>query len=301
MSSPPSTALSSLSPDTPPSVVLARDRLARHATPFIWNEAARRMAERLALLRLVPALVLDVGCAWGDGLALLRRQYPRARLVGVEPSPRLAAAARRTQGGMQWLRGLRGQGPTEIIEAPLERPGAGAQMLWSNLALPWARDPGALFEGWLQALQPEGVLMFTTFGPDTLRELRTPAIGAMGIVPPSYPDMHDLGDMLMGAGFAEPVMDMEMIHLRWADPARAFAELAELGRPPHGALPGGLRTPRAWTALREAVRDATGQGGGVELSIELVYGHAFKPATRKATQGVATFDVETLRASARKR
>lgn len=259
------------------------------------------MAERLALLRLVPEQVFDVGCAWGDGLALLRRQYPRARIVGVEPSPRLAAAARRAHGGARWLRGLRGRGPTEVVAAPLERPGASAQMVWSNLALPWARDPGALFDGWLHALQPEGVLMFTTFGPDTLRELRVPAVRALGIAPPSYPDMHDLGDMLVAAGFAEPVMDMEMIRLRWSDPDKALAELAELGRPPHGDLPGGLRTPRAWRALRDALQGAAAAEGGIELSIELVYGHAFKPATRKATQGVATFDVETLRASAHKR
>ncbi len=280
---------------------MARERLARRPAPFIWAEAGRRMAERLALLRLVPELVLDVGCAWGDGLALLRQQYPRARLVGVEPAPRLAAAARRAHAGGQWLRGLRGHGPTDVVEAPLERPGDGAQMVWSNLALPWAESPGALFEGWLRALRPEGVLMFTTFGPDTLLELRAPAVRALGIVPPSYPDMHDLGDALMAAGFAEPVMDMEIVRLRWSDPARALAELAELGRPPHHDLPAGLRTPRAWAALQRALRDAAGSDGAVELTFELVYGHAFKPATRKAEQGVATFDVETLRASARKR
>ncbi len=259
------------------------------------------MAERLALLRLVPDLVFDIGCAWGDGLALLRRQYPRARIVGVEPAPRLAALARRAHGSRQWLRGLRGQGPTEIIEAPLEHPGAGAQMVWSNLALPWASDQGALFEGWLRALQPEGVLMFTTFGPDTLRELRAPGVRALGAVPPSHPDMHDLGDMLVAAGFAEPVMDMEMIRLHWGDPEKALIELAELGRPPHGHVPGGLRTPRAWRALQQALQSVARGDGSVELSVELIYGHAFKPATRKALAGVATFDVETLRASARKR
>lgn len=292
-----------------PGVGYARDRLARRPAPFIWLEAGRRMAERLSLLRAQPEWVLDVGCAWGDGLALLRRQYAKARLVGLEPSALLAAVARKTHARRGWLQGLRGQGSTEVVCAPLDFPRniadmpAGAHMLWSNLALPWASDIRAVFAAWHRALRPEGVMLFTTFGPDTLRELRLPALQAMGIRPPSYPDMHDLGDMLVHEGFAEPVMDMEMVHLRYPSPHAALAELAELGRAPHDGAAHGLRTPRQWRALQDMLlRNARAvDGPPIELSFELVYGHAFKPVTQAAKAGVATFPLEQLRASGRRR
>lgn len=267
------------------------------------------MAERLPLLRLQPEVVLDIGCAWGEGLRLLRTQYGRAQIVGVEPSHQLGSVARGAHASQRWLSALRGQGATTVIAAPLE-VGAkaqtrhpAAQMLWSNLALPWAEDLDALIAAWQGALSPDGVLMFTTFGPDTLRELRQPEVQRLGIAPPVYPDMHDLGDMLLHHGFAEPVMDMEMLHLRYPSPQAALTELAELGRPAHQAITAGLRTPRKWRALCDVLaRQAqSAEVAEIELSFELVYGHAFKPATRPAQAGVASFSVEQLRATGRRR
>ncbi len=288
-------------------VRIARDRLARREAPFLWQEAARRMAERLPLLRLQPAQVLDLGCAWGDGLALLRAQYPQARIVGIEPSPRLAEAARTRHAARGWLQRLRAAPATEIACGALHESPAGAvaaaQLLWSNLALGWAADTGALFAAWNRLLLPDGVLMFTTFGPDTLRELREPGVLELGIEAPSWIDMHDLGDLLVAQGFAEPVMDMELLRLRWGDADAALRELAQLGRAPHAATHPGLRTPRAWQRLREwlLARAAASSHGQVELSFELVYGHAFKPATSRAEHGVASIGVEQIGGRGRSR
>lgn len=289
-----------MDPQSHAAVRHARDRLARRAAPFVWAEAARRMAERLELLRLQPELVLDLGCAWGDALGLLRARYPRARIVGVEPSPRLAEVASRAH-ARRGLFGGRLRASTEVVTGAIGAPpalDAAPQMLWSNLALPWAGPATEAFAAWHRALAPEGVLMFTTFGPDTLRELRRPELRELGIVVPEFPDMHDLGDMLVHEGWADPVMDMEMLRLRYPSADAALRELAELGRPPHAAAAPGLRTRRAWDAAR-AVLDAG--GGGVELSFELVYGHAFRPATRRARDGEAAFPLDALRATARKR
>ena len=286
-----------------------RDRLARRPAPFIWQEAARRLAERLPLLRLRPEVALDIGCAWGDGLALLRKQYAQARIIGVEPSTLLAQAARNAHAGQGWLRNLRGRGPTEVLAAPLgglagaQAPLPAAQMVWSNLALPWATHLDALFAAWNRALLADGVLMFTTFGPDTLRELRQAECRDLGVAPPAYADMHDLGDLLVHQGFAEPVMDMEMLRLRYSSPKAALDELAGLGRPPHAGAAAGLRTPRHWRALQDAlVHQAQAAGRtDIELSFELIYGHAFKPATQPARAGVASFPLEQLRATGHKR
>ncbi len=277
--------------DSAAGLLHARARLARSAAPFIWQESARRMAERLPLLRLQPERALDVGCAWGDGLALLRRQYPRAQLIGVEPAAALAERARRAQVPPRLLRALRA--PTEVRVGALHAPPCvGAQMLWSNLALPWAADVAELFAGWHAALQPDGVLMFTSFGPDTLRELRTPELRELGVRVPDFIDMHDVGDLLIAQGFAEPVMDMEIVRLRYSDGAAALAELATLGRAPHAAAAPGLRTPRSWRLLQQALR---GADGAVEISFELIYGHAYRPRTVVARDGIATFAVEQLR------
>ncbi|MDE2253664.1 MAG: SAM-dependent methyltransferase, partial [Betaproteobacteria bacterium] len=133
-------------------------------------------------------------------------------------------------------------------------------------------------------------------GPDTLRELRDDDIAALGMRPPQWADMHDLGDMLVSQGLASPVMDMEVLRLRWADADAALRELAQLGRAPHELASPGLRTPRSWRRLRELLqaRAAAAPHGQVELRFELVYGHAFKPATSRAEQGVASIGVEQI-------
>ena len=273
----------------PNPVALARDRLARHAAPFLWQEAARRMAERLPLLKLQPQQLLDIGCGWGDGLELLRQQYPGAAIRGLEPAPKLAALARRRVAG-PWWKPARNR--IEVECASLLPPPGQAQMLWSNLALPWAGDPVVAFAAWNRALAADGLLLFTTLGPDTLHELRQ-----LGWPTPSFPDMHDLGDMLVGAGFAEPVMDMEMVHLSYASAEAALAELAQLGRPPGSAVATGLRTPRQWRRLLQSLQGLAGSDGRVSLRFELVYGHAWQPSTVRAQDGVAVIGLEQLRSS----
>ncbi len=287
------------SPILPSSLHAARQRLARNEAPFLWLEAGRRMAERLPLLRLQPRQVLDLGCAWGDGLSLLRTHYPEAALTGIEPAPRLAEQARRRHGATGWLRRLRGAAPVEVEVGALHAPGAApgqAQLLWCNLGLHWAGEPAAAFAAWSRLLMPDGVLMFTTFGPDTLRELRDDDVAALGVRAPEWMDMHDLGDLLVAQGFASPVMDMELLRLRWADADSALRELAQLGRVPHARAYAGLRTPRRWLRLREHLqaRAAAAPHGQVELSFELVYGHAFKPATSRAEHGVARVGLEQI-------
>ncbi|MGE0072199.1 MAG: methyltransferase domain-containing protein [Thiomonas sp.] len=283
-------------------VACARDRLARFDPPFIWLEAARRMAERLPLLRMQPQRVLDAGCAWGDGLDLLRKQYPQAQIFGYEPSPRLAqvASARFVRGG--WVRWFGRPSAVQVRAADATDPEypAQADVLWSNLDLLWQRDRSRVFAAWRRQLQPEGALFFTTFGPDTLKEL-TQACRAIGYgsQPMAQTDMHDLGDELVHAGFADPVMDMELVRLSWPSAQAALRELRALGAVPHEHHAPGLRTPRAWRRLERALDASAAHDGRVTLTFELIYGHAFRPRTERAQQGQVTFDVAQLRQTAR--
>ena len=157
-------------------------------------------------------------------------------------------------------------------------------MLWANMALHMAADPQALIAYWHKALAVDGFLMFSCLGPDTLRELRR-LYQARGWPTPAheFTDMHDWGDMLVQAGFAEPVMDMERIELTFETPERLLQELRELGRNLHKGRFAGLRG-RAWrdalrAAMAQELPDAA-QGGRLKLTFEVVYGHAFKPQPR---------------------
>lgn len=280
----------------------ARDRLARFDPPFIWLEAARRMAERLPLLRAQARRVLDAGCAWGDGLDLLRRQYPQAQILGYEPSPLLAQIAARRFARAGWARWFarRGQVQVQAVDAADPEYPAQADVLWSNLYLDWQCDRAPVLAAWRRHLQPEGALFFTTFGPDTLKELGA-VCSAMGYGsrPMTFADMHDLGDQLVQAGFADPVMDMDLVRMSWPSAQAALLELRALGAVPHAARAAGLRTPRAWRRLTAALDATAGADGRITLTFELVYGHAFRPRTERARAGQATFDLDQLRRTAR--
>ncbi len=177
-------------------------------------------------------------------------------------------------------------------------------MLWANMALHMVADPQALLSRWREALAVDGFLMFSCFGPDTLRELRA-LYRAQGWPAPSheFTDMHDWGDMLVQAGFAEPVMDMERIELTFETPQRLLQELRELGRNLHPERFAGLRGQgwhqRLHTALLQLADPA--QDGRLKLTFEIIYGHAFKPTPRIAVAAETTLSLEAMRASLRNR
>jgi malonyl-CoA O-methyltransferase len=156
-------------------------------------------------------------------------------------------------------------------------------LVWSNLALQWIGEPFAAFEEFLRALRVGGLLLFTTFGPDTLKELRAAFSGIDGATHVGrFIDMHDLGDLLVEAGFADPVMDMETITLTYADGLAMMRELKALGAHnatvgrPHGMM-GRERWRRVLAALERFRRE-----GRLHATYEVVYGHAWKPEPRLA-------------------
>ncbi len=262
------------------------------ARPWLHGEVARRMGERLAIVRQVPQQVLDWWSELGASTQLLAEAYPKSAVTGVlrPPSQPAAGSASAPTAGAptpawrRWL-GLGASGPRAIAQAAV--PAAEAQLVWSNMSLHWASDAPTLMREWQRALVVDGFLMFTTLGPGTLVALRE-LYRARGWGTPYAPwtDMHDLGDMLVEAGFADPVMDQETLRLTWSDAPAALAELRTLGMNTDIARCAGLRTPRWRERLLQglgAMRDAQGR---VVLEFEIVYGHAFKamPRARVAAQ-----------------
>jgi malonyl-CoA O-methyltransferase len=284
--------------DRPPTIAPAAagrwERAAPPESPWLHEEVARRMQERLEWIRRSPQAWADWEPVRGGlaGHALVAQRYPQARRHVVEPRPERAAVARAALEKAWWRR--LGGGPA-VEFGPV--PAAGVEMLWSNMGLHMAAQPQELMAQWQQALAVDGFLMFSCLGPDTLRELRA-AYGAAGWPPPAhdFTDMHDWGDMLVAAGFAEPVMDMERITLTWDSPLKLLAELSELGSNLHPMRFGALRG-RRWQKELEAalVSELGGIDGRLALTFEIIYGHALKPAPRLKMSAESAVSLRDMR------
>lgn len=267
---------------------LARLRRAP-APPWLHAEVARRMAERLGVIRSQPAVLLDWWASLSASAEVLSAAYPKARRIPVEPQAGDAAP---------WWSPRRWRGEPAQAEAGV--PPGGAQLVWANMALHGSADPQAVFAQWHRALAVDGFLMFSTLGPGTLEALAA-LYARAGWPPPFAPfvDMHDLGDMLVHAGFADPVMDQETVTLTWADADAALAELRTLGGNLDPRRAAGLRTPRWRERLKSALAATAGADGRPALRFELVYGHAFKPLPRPRVEGETRVALEDLRTMAR--
>ncbi len=295
--------MSSERPPTIDPVAAARWHAAAPATsPWLHEEVARRMEDRLQWIRQAPVS----WCHWDPvrgGLqahALVSARYPQARCQVYETSAHCEPVARQALAKPWWSPARWGAGALQL-GPPAD---AGVNMLWSNMALHMAADPQALIGRWHRALAVDGYLMFSCLGPDTLRELHG-VYAAMGWPPAghAFTDMHDWGDMLVHAGFAEPVMDMERITLTFATPERLVQELRELGVNLHPDRFPSLRGRRWRDKLHQVLSERLadpGQDGQLALTFEIIYGHAFKPAPRVRVSSSSAVSLQEMRAMLRK-
>ena len=264
------------------------------AGPWLHAEVARRMAERLQVIRLRPTTVIDWWSHAGASHAVLKQSYPTARLVRVEP-----ASATPAQSAPPWWSPRRWRRELPAV-AVADLPAQAGQVLWANMMLHAVPDPEVQMRQWRAALAVDGFLMFSTFGPDTLAGLRAIYRDAgWGSAHAAFTDMHDLGDMLVAAGFADPVMDQERLTLTWATPEALLDELRTLGSNADPARQPGLRTPRWRARLLAAIAERAGSDGRIGLEFELVYGHAFNPLPRPKLAGETRVPLEDLRTMAR--
>jgi len=256
----------------------ARRRFDRAAATYLAaarleTEVGARMLERLDYVRVSPQRILDAGCGPAPQAAALGKRYPAAQLLGVDFSLPMLRQAR----SVGWLARLRGvRRPVAVCASLAHLPFAAGsvQLLWSNMALHWVDEPRAALAEFHRVLAPEGLLMFSALGPDTLKELRA-AAGEARVH--RFADMHDLGDWLVAAGFSAPVMDMEILTLEYRDVTSLFSELRASGQTSARAdRPRGL----AGKALLASLAPA-----GSRATCEVVYGHAWKGVARRSADG----------------
>jgi malonyl-CoA O-methyltransferase len=223
-----------------------RRMVRRDEPPWLHAEVARRLGEHLGPIRSQPRRILHWWPSIGGGDSVLRSLYPRAEVVGVEPDAAAAEvrAGRRARPWWSLARATSAPLSTDASDAELGR----GQLVWANMVLQFVADPPALFERWNRLLEVEGLVVFSCLGPASLRELRELYAAAGWPAPaPEFVDMHDLGDMLVHAGFADPVLDQETLTLRWrnaeaATPRRSARRARRCRRQHRPQLRGGLRT-----------------------------------------------------------
>lgn len=255
---------------------------------FFAREIDRRMQDRLDFVRIDPQRLLDLGASRGGSLPGLAARYPRAAQVAVDFSEAMLQPLQPSRPGWKRLLGLGGSAPVALPVAgdanrlPIASRSTG--LVWSNLLLHWLNDPLPALQEAHRVLEVGGLLMFSALGPDTLKELR-------GVLADGYAhtqrfvDMHDYGDMLVHCGFADPVMDMEVLTLTYDDFDALLAELRAAGSMcAMTARRRGLSGRRQWDKARSAY-EALRRDGKLPATFEVIYGHAWKVAPKTLEDG----------------
>jgi len=262
------------------------------AAAVLQREVCDRLIERLGLIKVAPGTVLDAGCGTGYAREKLRARFPGQAIFGLDIAFGMAARALGAGPRGSFLQRALGKAigrgsPFHAVCGDMEAlPLASSRfsLVFSNLALQWCR-PAQVFAEAQRVLQPGGLLMFSTFGPDTLHELRA-AFAAVDERPHVnlFLDMHDVGDLLVHAGLGDPVMEMETLTLTYGEIKALMRELKAIGA--HNVMPGrraGLMGADAWRRV-VAAYETRRRGGTLPATFEVIYGHAWKPqhATRRA-------------------
>ena len=270
----------------------AAPRYDEHAV--LQHEVGQRLLERLEYVRGEPGRVLDIGCGTGVASHSLQTRFPSAQVLGLDWSAGMLRRmeSRRSEDGA----------PSPVCADMQALPFAprSIDVVFSNLALQWSPDLEAAFADVRRIMKPGGMFLFTSFGPDTLHELRSAWAGVDDAPHVNvFADMHDIGDLLMAAGFVEPVMDMEVLTLEYRSVRALMRELKHIGA--HNVavsrargLTGKGKLQRVLTAYEQFRR-----GGRYPATYEVVYGAAFGPAEGQPfrTPGgeTAVFSVDALR------
>ena len=261
--------------------LLVRRRFDRASKTFddasgVHAEIRTRLLERLDVVRLDPKVVIDLGAATGHATRALQDRYRSAYVLAVDSSTDMLRAARQQQ------RFFKRFGRATSDAQQLGIKSASVDLLFSNLMLQWCSNPDAAFAEMARVMRPQGLITFTSLGPDSLRELRA-AWGGDHVHVHRFIDMHDLGDALMRAGFAEPVMDTERLTITYRDLNALMRELRLSGSANSAAgRSRALHTPRELAGVRSAYRFHAPEA--IAATLEVVYGHAWAVGPRATRQ-----------------
>lgn len=258
---------------------------------ILQREVADRLLERLHLLKMVPDAILDLGSGTGYCSEKLALHYPKARITSLDLATAMVNKTR--ERFSKWSRFRRAHQFVCGDAESLPFADNSFEMIFSNLTIQWCENLERTFSEMKRVLKPGGVLLYTTLGPDTLKELRTSwAQVDQGVHVNTFLDMHDVGDAMLHSKLAEPVMDMEMLTMTYEDAMTLMRDLKTLGA--HNVNPGrshGLTSPKKIKAVTAAYESFRLSDGQLPASYEVVYGHAWCAEKETTQQPPGEFSV----------
>jgi len=258
------------------------------AAAVMQKMVREEMLSRLDLVNLKPQRILDAGCGTGHASQALMKKYPNAHVVSLDLAMGMLHKTRALNPSLlQRAKTLLGLNKQSYVCADLENlPLAddSVDMFWSNLAIQWSNDLDAVFANIHRVLNTDGLLMFSTLGPDTLKELRAASSVDGNVHVSRFLDMHDIGDALVRAGFAAPVLDVERVVLTYDDAVGVMRDLKSIGA--HNAADGRGRGLQGRGFLQNLTKnyEQFRKNGKLPATFEVVYGHAWKPVSKPKTK-----------------
>ena len=247
------------------------------AAAILQKLVRTEMLSRLDLVKIKPQVILDAGCGTGHGSFALQKKFSSAQVVSLDIALGMLQKTQQQQPLLNKIFKQKNLICADIEHLPIANSSLG--MVWSSLALQWCNDLDGAFNQIARVLLPNGLLMFSTFGPDTLKELRAATNNGNTHVS-RFIDMHDIGDALTRAGFSAPVLDVEHYTLTYDDVKAVMRDLKAIGA--HNATEGRARGLQGRGFLQQLAQnyEQFRVNGKLPATFEVVYGHAWKAETK---------------------
>jgi malonyl-CoA O-methyltransferase len=249
------------------------------ASAILQKQVREEMLSRLDLVKIAPQAILDAGCGTGHGSYALQKRFKSAQVLSLDVALGMLQQTRAQRPLLQKILHPQHLLCADIESLPLADASVG--LVWSNLALQWCNDLDAAFGEVARVLQPESLFVFSTFGPDTLKELRAASSNGHTHVS-RFIDMHDIGDALTRAGFSAPVLDVEHYTLTYDNVKGFMQDLKSIGA--QNATQGRARGLQGKAFLQNLTHhyEQFRRNGKLPATYEVVYGHAWKPVSMRS-------------------
>ncbi|MFM9834827.1 MAG: malonyl-ACP O-methyltransferase BioC [Methylophilaceae bacterium] len=246
------------------------------AAAVLQKQVREEMLSRLDLIKIAPQAILDAGCGTGHGSFSLQKRFKKSQVISLDLAFGMLQKTEAKRPILHKIFGKKALVCADIENLPIAE--ARMNLVWSNLALQWCNDLDKSFAEAMRVLQPNGLYIFSTFGPDTLKELRAATSNGNTHVS-RFIDMHDIGDALTRAGFSAPVLDVEHYTLTYDNVKNVMLDLKAIGA--HNATAGRGRglTGKGFLSHLSTQYEQFRVNGKLPATFEVIYGHAWKPIT----------------------
>ncbi len=258
------------------------------AAAVLQLEVAKRLVDRMDVMSMKPTSILDAGSGTGFISQLLAERFPKAKITALDLAINMLKQSKTKRTFKQRWNKQFTYVNAEVENLPFAD--ASLELVISGLTLQWCHDLPKVFKEFRRVLAPGGLLLFSSFGPDTLTELRQ-SWAEVDELPHvnTFADMHNVGDALMQSGFADPVMDMEMLTVTYNDVKKVMQDLKQIGA--HNVMQGRSHQITGKSKLQKMMQsyEQFRNDGVIPVSHEIVYGHAWVPEAKTNESVVVSF------------